>query len=174
LGDVWDALSSRLHGRTDFAPHMAERTVEEEPPPAESDESGDSVGNPDILAHATPIDLSSLEADSLALARLEELQPELALFSPSVWVLIRNHDEVENFLRASYLLEPQPEGSVAVMVWIDHRGSVEWAEISRSSGRSDLDEYALELFNEVARFRPAREQGVPVSISANFGLNFPF
>jgi TonB family protein len=51
---------------------------------------------------------------------------------------------------------------------------VAWAEISKSSGREDLDELALALFNEVADFRPAREEGVSVSRSVTFALNFPW
>jgi TonB family protein len=61
-----------------------------------------------------------------------------------------------------------------VTLWIDERGSVEWAEVSQSSGDRELDEFALSVFNEVAVFRPAREEGVRVSRSVSFALNFPW
>lgn len=96
---------------------------------------------------------------------------------PSMWILLRNPSDVESFLRRSYgrwSLDPDEPGSVTVTVWIDDKGSVEWAEVSRSSGRRNLDEAALELFNEVVAFRPARHEGVPVSGSATFALLFPW
>ena len=70
--------------------------------------------------------------------------------------------------------DPEASGLVDVAVWIDEWGSVEWAEISRSSGLQELDEIALALFNEVASFRPARDQGVRVSMSVIFSVPFPW
>jgi TonB family protein len=96
---------------------------------------------------------------------------------PASWVLVRNPDEVDEFMSRVYSrgeLEPQAKGSVDVTLWIDERGSVEWAEIAASSGRTDMDEIALALFNEVARFRPAREEGVSISRSVIFTVNFPW
>jgi TonB family protein len=131
-----------------------------------------------IGANAATPDLALLpEPDSLSLDRLSNLQPELALVSASAWVLIRNQPEVESFLRRGYsdgALNPSEVGTVSVTLWIDRKGSVEWAEISRSSGHPNLDEYALALFNEVADFRAAREQGVAVSRSVTFSVNFPW
>jgi TonB family protein len=63
---------------------------------------------------------------------------------------------------------------VSVAVWIDERGAVRWAEIDQSSGRTEMDEAALELFREVALFRPARDEGVPVARSAIFWVRFPW
>ena len=57
---------------------------------------------------------------------------------------------------------------------MDGSGGVEWAETSQSSGRQDLDEIALALFNEVVAFRSARDRGVPVPVSAIFSLDFPW
>ena len=102
---------------------------------------------------------------------------QLALLAPEVWVLVRNPTEVEAFLRRSYrrgTLDPSATGSVSVTLWIDERGSVEFAEISKSSGRPTLDEFALALFNEVVVFRPAREYGVSVSRSVTFSVDFPW
>ena len=70
--------------------------------------------------------------------------------------------------------DSEAEGLVDVAVWIDAWGSVEWAEITRSSGREDVDEIALSLFNEVASFRPAQDQGVRVSMSAIFTIVIPW
>lgn len=119
--------------------------------------------------------LDELSALDLALERLAGFSPEVALEATSNWVLIRNPREVEAFMgrhsieRASSL---GTEGAVAVALWIDTRGSVEWAEVIQSSGRADLDQLALELFNEVVRFRPARLAGVLMPMSAIFSVNF--
>ena len=69
---------------------------------------------------------------------------------------------------------PEGTGRVGVTLWIDKRGSVEWAESAESSGRPDLDELALAPFNEVVAFRPARDNGVSVSRSVVFSINFPW
>jgi TonB family protein len=114
----------------------------------------------------------------LALERLAGFSPEVALESTSSWVLIRNPREVERFMdqHAMNRIEAQAlsadEGAVAVALWIDARGSVEWAEIIQSSGREELDQLALQLFNDVVRFRPARLAGVLSPISAIFSVNF--
>ena len=95
----------------------------------------------------------------------------------SAWVLIRNQEEVEAYLRRTYRegrLDPAVRGTVSITLWIDQQGAVEWAEVSQSSGRTDLDEVALALFNEVADFRAARDRGQTVSRSVTFSLNFPW
>ena len=92
-----------------------------------------------------------------------------------MWLLIRNPTEVEDFMRLKvYREEATAQGEVGVTVWIDERGSVEWSEITRSSGHQELDETALALFNEVVSFRPARDQGVRVSMSVIFSVAFPW
>lgn len=121
---------------------------------------------PDWLG-ATPMDLD----------RLSEVRPEMAVVAPSSWVLIRNPQEVEAFIAGSYRrgeLDRSWNGSVSVALWIDGRGRVEWAEISQSSGRDDMDEVALTLFSEVALFRPARNDGAPAPRSVVFSLQFPW
>jgi TonB family protein len=117
-----------------------------------------------------------LESSGLDLGRLSAVHPELALAPPSLWVLIRNSPEVRSYMRRVYErgLDPRASGTVGVTLWIDESGSVEWAEISRSSGRSDLDEVALALLQEVADFMPARDRGIPVPTSAMFELSFPW
>jgi TonB family protein len=186
LGDRWEALGERLRGGGAPLPTLAEPEVAPPPeaevveevadadePPSTGDEGGPSIGG-----DARTIELANLpEPDSLSLDRLSALRPELAFMTASAWVLIRNQAEVEAFLRRSYRsgrLDPAAAGSVSVTLWIDRRGSVEWAEVSESSGRNDLDEFTLALFNEVASFRAAREQGVYVSRSVTFSVNYPW
>lgn len=183
FGDRWEALGERLRGRGAPLPTLAEPEIAppeevEEVVEAEPSESDDQEGAPSIGGDARTIDLAELpEPDSLNLDRLSALRPELAFMTASAWVLIRNQGEVEAFLRRSYSngrLDPGATGSVSVTLWIDRRGSVEWAEVSESSGRDDLDEFTLALFNEVAAFRAAREQGVYVSRSVTFSVNYPW
>jgi TonB family protein len=183
LGDRWEALGERLRGRGAPLPSLAEpeiaevEEVEEEVVRAEVESSGDE-GTPSIGGDARTTDLAELpEPDSLSFDRLSALRPELAFMTASAWVLIRNQAEIEAHLRRSYRsgrLDPAAAGSVSVTLWIDRRGSVEWAEVSESSGRQDLDEFTLALFNEVASFRAAREQGVYVSRSVTFSVNYPW
>lgn len=113
-----------------------------------------------------------LETSPLDLSRLAAVRPQIVLPGTSAWILIRNPAEVDRFM--TRVLDSESEGLVDVAVWIDEWGSVEWAEISRSSGRDEMDEIALALFNEVASFRPARDRGVRVSMSAIFSVPFPW
>lgn len=178
--ELWEALGERLRRGEGLRPTIAEpqtvaeeATVEEDDARATQDEGELTIGGDAIAA-----DLVELpEPDSLSLDRLSALRPELAFMSASAWVLIRNQAEVEAFLRRGYLsgqIDSAASGSVSVTLWIDQRGSVEWAEISKSSGDNDLDEFALALFNEVATFRAARERGVYISRSVTFSVNFPW
>ena len=116
-----------------------------------------------------------LEAKPLDLSRLAGVRPQITLPGTSAWLLIRNPSEVVRFMSGmAYSGDSEAEGLVDVAVWIDEWGSVEWAEISRSSGHQEMDEIALALFNEVAAFRPARDQGVSVSMSVIFSVPFPW
>jgi TonB family protein len=113
------------------------------------------------------------EEERLSLERLSALRPELVLSSPSNWLVLRNPDQVATFLRSRLqrqVGEVGVNGSLSVSLWVDERGSVEWAEINRSSGQGTIDETALELFREVVAFRPARENGVRVPVAAIFWL----
>lgn len=174
--DLWTTAAERLgRGRLFQA-----EVVEMDDPGEESEEpKGDSLtveglDSLDVLAGLSDGDSLDIGLD---LDRLTEIRPELAVMIPSLWILLRNPSDVESFLRRSYgrwSLDPDEPGSVTVTVWIDDRGSVEWAEVSKSSGRRNLDEAALELFNEVVAFRPARHEGVSISGSATFALLFPW
>ena len=142
----------------------------EEGEEGEEVEAGETVYDPStedlaLLLGTSPLDLS----------RLSGLRPQIVLPGTSAWILIRNPAEVERFMSGiAYREDSRVEGLVDVAVWIDEWGSVEWAEISRSSGHQEMDEIALALFNEVASFRPARDRGVRVSLSAIFSVPFPW
>ena len=175
--DLWSAAAERLGYRGLFRPEVVELEPEQPAETVEARSDSLSVAGLDSLdvlaelAHSDSLDLA------LDLDRLTALRPELAVMIPSLWILLRNPFAVENFLQRSYLrwpLDRNEPASVAVSVWIDTRGSVEWAEITTSSGQSALDEAALALFNEVVVFRPARHEGVSVSGSATFALLFPW
>jgi TonB family protein len=183
-GSLFERLGQRMRrGRSilptlavpaDVGEPVAPSPGDVEPEPMEPVE----VEAPTIETDVTTVELADLPAsDSLALGRLSGLRPELAFMTASAWVLIRNQEEVEAYLRRTYRegrLDPAVRGTVSVTLWIDQQGSVEWAEVSQSSGRTDLDEVALALFNEVADFRAARDRGQTVSRSVTFSLNFPW
>jgi len=114
---------------------------------------------------------------TMDLERLSSLRPDVALEASSSWVLVRNPLAVGAYMRRSSTFEdadPEAKGSVSVALWVSPSGSVEWAEIVRSSGRPDLDDIALGLFSEVVSFRPARLEGRPMPMSAVFTINFPW
>jgi TonB family protein len=181
-GSLFERLGERMRRGRSILPTLAvptvaiepaptPGTVDDPPEPAEMDE-------PVIDTDVTTVELADLPAsDSIDLGRLTGLRPELAFMTASAWVLIRNQEEVEAYLRRTYregYLDPAVSGTVSVTLWIDQQGTVEWAEVSQSSGRTDLDEFALALFNEVADFRAARDRGQTVSRSVTFSLNFPW
>ena len=173
-------LRERLLGRGGPVPMLVEPEAASAPPDLGDDsadtpeEEGDGV-RVTVEGH-TIADLESrLETSTLDLSRLSGLRPELVLPGISVWLLLRNPEAVEEFMRVSaYRGTATAQGLVGVTVWIDERGSVEWSEITRSSGRPELDETALALFNEIASFRPAQDQGVRVSMSVIFSVSFPW
>jgi len=173
--DLWAAASTRLGYSGLYRAEVVEAERESRAEVADQDSlSIGGIDSQDLLADLAYGDSLDLRLD---LDRLTEIRPELAVLIPSMWILLRNPTEVETFLRRSYgrwALDRSEPGSVTVTVWIDTRGSVEWAEVSRSSGRNELDEAALALFNEVVAFRPARQDGVSVSGSATFALLFPW
>ena len=132
----------------------------------------ETIDDPSTESLALLLETSPLDLD---LSRLSALRPQIVLPGTSAWILIRNPAEVNRFMNGmTYGEDSGVEGLVDVAVWIDEWGSVEWAEISRSSGRQEMDEIALALFNEVASFRPARDRGIRVSLSAIFSVPFPW
>ena len=180
--EAWARLAQRTSRRGQLVAGLAMASggsgmafPRSEPEPPEEDEDGDE--DPDLDVEETSPDLNLPEPDSLRLERLSGVSPELAVMATSAWVLIRNQTEIDAYMRRSYSegrLDQSAEGSVSITLWIDRQGSVEWAEVTESSGDSQLDEFALALFNEVADFRAARERGETVSRSVTFLVNFPW
>ena len=171
----------RLRGRSAPRPALAEPELEVAEPEAPVDVRSDGTPSDDALSIGGSASTASLESlpdpDELDLDRLSVLEPELSLTSLSAWVLVRNPDEVMEFMRRSATREGLAEEdfmTVRVTLWIDRTGSVEWSEIMESSGDRRVDEIALELVNEVISFRPAREQGMAVARSAVFSIPFPW
>ncbi len=181
VGSRPGTLRAQLRGRGAPVPTIVEPEPDLDEAASEEDsEDPDSNGGLDRIAGSA---LLSDYEDALSgdggpnLGRLSAFRPELALHTPSDWILLRNPIEVGDFLRRRFRgpeIDSGPPGLLTVAIWIDERGSVEWAEIHRSSGRPELDESALELFQEVASFRPAREQGVHVPMAVVFGLSYPW
>lgn len=136
-------------------------------------------GRTPSTADPTAADYPSVEeVTALDLSRLAGFDPEVALEASSSWVLIRNPREVELFMGRNAIDSMSRSvgggggGSVAVAMWIDARGSVEWAEIIQSSGHEEIDQLALSLFSDIVRFRPARLAGVLMPMSAIFSVTF--
>ncbi len=179
MGDFSEVLRQRLLRRGGPVPTIAEPEPKPEPEsPSADDPDGTGKESPSIGGDASTADLSSLpEPTSLDLSRLSALRPDIVLAGVSAWVLVLNPAAVVRFMRENFRwqdLAPGVSGSVSVVLFIDEKGSVEWAEISQSSGISDVDEIFLTLFNEIVAFRPARDQGVPVPRSAIFSLTYPW
>jgi TonB family protein len=175
-GGLWD----RLAGRGGPSPSVVEPSPVSAPLGAGDDLPRDRASAPEVDVTVIE-DLSTadsellLETSPLDLSRLSAVRPQIVLPGTSAWILIRNPAEVDRFMNsADGRLSSEAAGFVDVAVWIDEWGSVEWAEISKSSGRLELDEIALALFNEIASFRPARDRGVRVSMSAIFSVPFPW
>ncbi|MCY4645602.1 MAG: energy transducer TonB [Gammaproteobacteria bacterium] len=171
----------RLRGRSAPRPVLAEPELDVGEPETPVDSESDGTPGEDPLSidgRASTASLESLpDPDELDLDRLSVLEPELSLTSLSAWVLVRNPDEVMEFMRRSAAgagLAEEDFRTVRITLWIDRTGSVEWSEVMESSGDRRVDEIALELVNEVILFRPAREQGVAVARSAVFSIPFPW
>lgn len=159
-------------------PRVVER--EPEPDPQLTEESSSDNGEDLTAASGDPTTAESMESMNLSavdLDRLSAVRPKVVLTAPSGWVLVRNRSEVRRFLNWAYRqgdVARGATGTVSVALWIDEEGAVDWAEITDSSGRDDLDRLALELFQDVVDFVPARNEGTPVGTSAIFTLVFPW
>ncbi|MDX1568375.1 MAG: energy transducer TonB [Longimicrobiales bacterium] len=177
LASLSTEVRERLLRAGGLIPDVVERPPRSRTPIEEAAPEGGDSTNIEGEASSTPGLAELPEPGGLDLDRLSAVRPELALMSPSNWVLVRNPNDVERFMERTYRrgdLTRSDEGTVRVALWIDERGSVEWAEINESSGRPEMDEVALELFSEVVAFRPARDQGTPVSRTVVFSVRFPW
>ena len=161
----------------------ASPTLDDDPPdtlePDTHEEDRQGEGIRVIVESPTLADPAfRLETSTLNLSRMAGITPELFMPGTSAWLLIRNPADVEEYMKIvgyeQYMQGTAAQGLVNVAVWIDDRGSVEWSEVSKSSGRVDMDEAALALFSDIASFRPARDHGVRVSMSVIFSVEFPW
>ncbi len=129
-----------------------------------------SMPEADQQTQQRPIDTAAL-----ILERLDAISPELAAAPITVsWPLIRNPTVLKRFLRNRYnpWYDTGATGSVAVAMWINEKGSVEWAAVQESSGLQVLDEIALDAFTDVVAFAPARNRGAPVPVSVVISVPF--
>ena len=176
LVDLADDLRNRLVRGASYEPKISSLGFERigGAPADDSASIGGDMGSGEDYPEEYA-DLRGLSA--LDLERLYALRPDVALEASSTWVLVRNPLEVGAYMRrssASEEADPEGSGSVSVALWVSASGSVEWAEIVASSGQSELDDIALNLFSEVVSFRPARLEGRPMPMSAVFTINFPW
>ncbi len=158
------------------APLSLEDDAPDTPEPDTHEEDGEGEEFRVIVPNPIMADPAfRLETSTLNLSRLAGTSPQLLTPGTSAWLLIRNPAAVEHFMRVTaFVQNSDAQGQVDVAVWIDDRGSVEWSEITKSSGREEMDEAALALFSEVASFQPARDRGVRVSTSVIFSIAFPW
>lgn len=159
------------------APEEPEEAAPSDSASADDDPSDGEDSEGLRIRHGTDeLDYERLtDEEVLRLEELSALRPELVLFSPSSWLVVRNPDEVGSFLRARFDeadADTEVGGSLSVSLWVDERGSVEWAEINRSSGDGSIDASALELFRDVVAFRPARDGGMHTPVAAIFWLTW--
>ena len=176
LLDLEEDLRNRLVSGARYIPTIETLGFERvgEAPASDSTTIGGDMG----AGEDYPDEYSPLRGlSALDLERLSALRPNVTLEASSSWLLVRNPLAVGTYMRRTSPREDvdnQATGSVSVALWVSASGSVEWAEIVGSSGRSDLDDIALNLFSEVVSFRPARLEGRPMPMSAIFTINFPW
>lgn len=153
-------------------------------------ESADEVRGvrlPDeAFAYVPEIVTESMEGQSversraLIYERLIDIAPTVTAAVNDVgWPQIRNPTVITRFLRTRFNAmhrELGTSGYVAVAMWIDERGDVEWARVSQSSGDDALDGIALALFENVVAFSPARSRGrgVPVQVTISVPFMLPW
>ena len=177
-----DELLDRLRQSSFLRPTLAEPAYQPlEAEVTDGPDNDDTTDDDEALVIGGEAATASLESlpdpEALDLDRLSALQPKLSLTSLSARVLVRNPQQVVDYMqRLSRQGDVRADlrGTVSVTLWIDRSGSVEWSELKESSGDQRMDELVLELFNEVVSFRPAREEGVPVARSVVFIIAFPW
>lgn len=114
-------------------------------------------------------------AADLILDRLAAISPRVASTINVDFPRIRNPTRIMRYLAIRYNPHhdtPGMRGSVSVSMTVNTRGSVEWAAVSESSGQPMLDQIALDLFNDVASFSPARSDGARVPMTMVISVPF--
>jgi TonB family protein len=179
--DGWEGVDADLWRLAAVAPRFVDPVTPVEDDDGDDDATDAEVSSEGDTAEGLVIRRGSAELEyqrlsdeeMLSLERLSSLRPELVLVSPSSWLVLRNPREVGAFMRERFEdagIDGLTSGSLSVSLWVDERGSVEWAEINRSSGHDPIDASAIELFRDVVAFRPAREEGMRVPVAAIFWL----
>jgi TonB family protein len=99
---------------------------------------------------------------------------EVVLNPGTTWPVIRNPTVLTRYLRSRFnpLFRSGNAGYVSVVMWIDERGAVGFAEVRESSGIAAIDAIALDAFSEIVAFTPARERGTPVPIAVTISVPF--
>ena len=195
-GSASGSLERRLRGASAPSPTVTERarsrgqavppvrnrqTSPPEPDstlsPRDESESADDGRTP-IGGRAAAAEVTDTSANrSPDLNRLRGLSPDVTGGVLSSELLLRNPEEVVGYMRSVSRRErmvTDTEAWLQLTIWVDESGSVEWAEVSQSSGREELDQVALTLFREIVAFRPALEKGKRVPKSMIFQVQFPW
>ena len=176
----WEGVNADLWRLAAIAPRFVDSVTPAEDDgaddltTAEASSDGEAAEGLVIRRGSAELEYQRLsDEEMLSLERLSSLRPELVLVSPASWLVLRNPREVGAFMRERFEevgTDGYMSGSLSVSLWVDERGSVEWAEINRSSGHDPIDASAIELFRNVVAFRPAREEGMRVPVAAIFWL----
>lgn len=184
--ELWDRLDGADGPALALTESPGEPAEPPEPTPDPEPGEGESVGprgrgtgeGLSIGGRAATVEVGAEgEGDSLGLGRLRSLEPEVVAGLGSAEVLLRNPSAVTRFTRRAARRRPavaSTEAFVGVAIWVDRNGSVEWAEVSESTGHEVLDEVALTLFRDVVAFQPALEDGERVPKSMLFYILFPW
>ena len=184
--EFWDRLDGADGPALALTEPPDEPAAAPEPTPDPEPRDGESVGPRDggtgeglsIGGRAATVEVGAEgEGDSLGLGRLRSLEAEVVAGLGSAEILLRNPSEVSRFTRSAARRRPavaNTEAFVGVAVWVDRNGSVEWAEVSESTGHEVLDEVALTLFRDIVAFQPALEDGERVPKSMLFYILFPW
>ena len=180
--ELWERLDGAPGPRLSLTAPSGREPGAADPEPGPREEAPRSPGaGPESLSiggrAATVEARAEPEGDSLGLGRLRSLEPEVVTGLGSAEILLRNPGEVTRFRESAARRRPavaSTRAHVGVAVWVDRSGSVEWAEVSESTGHPALDEVALTLFRDVVAFRPAVEDGKRVPKSMLFYILFPW
>jgi len=179
-GAFFDEGESRLAATPSVEPE--ERALQQ------GDEAGETEGNeewldgfnfpaPRLAESIVPRATEQIRATStpaLILEHMSSARAEVVLSATVTWPVIRNPNVLTRYLRSRYntLHRAGSEGYVSVMMFIDERGSVGYAEVRQSSGFEALDAIALDAFNQIVAFAPARDRGAPVPIAVTISVPF--
>lgn len=171
-------VTRRRASATDLAPAPEAADPEPDSSTEESQAGDEDDGATSIGGRADTATVASATGERRAgLGRLRDLEADVTAGLGSAFVLLQNHREVASFMRRAGRRNravSTAETWVGITVWVDESGTVEWAEVNESSGRESLDEIALTLFEDIAEFAPAREDGERVPQTMIFQISFPW